>query len=337
MIKGILFDIDGVIVDSEAYQAEATRIFFQRRGCMVTPEDFLPYIGAGENRYIGCVAEKHGISIDIESAKTEVYTIFGDAAAGSSSLGKMPPMPGIVEFVAKARRAGLKMALASSADRMKVDINLRAAGFKADDFDFVITGSQIKRKKPFGDIYLACAINMGLSPDECIVVEDAENGVAAARAAGCSCIGVLGSFSEEGLRFHGADLVFPNLLSFPDFDSAEAFNEAVKKQKAEQIRALFPDSLEYLAHQFKAAVLSGSDAVYGGNPVTLENHSLSALEAACVAFASIEGKGARIKALVMRELDLMALFSVRRYCNPSARVFIAKPSLELHHFAELVG
>lgn len=330
MIEGILFDIDGVIVDSEPFLAEACRIFFEKRGCKVTPEDFLPYVGAGENKYIGCVAEKYGVPIEIESAKTEVYRIFDEVAGGSTSLGKMPPMPGIVRFFNMASKAGLKMALASSADRMKVEINLRSAGFRPEDFDCLVSGSQLQRKKPFGDIYTYAALKIGLAPDQCIVVEDALNGVMASRAAGSKSIAVLGSFSEEELRSHGADIVLDNMLSFPDFGSKEEFSRCFEKIQSDQMMAQYPESLQFIMKSHEAGVLSDSYSVFGGNAVKLaDGQTVTPLCAAAVSLASADGKKARIDAVAMKSLDRLSLMMIQGLCSPDARVFVTEPQLSL--------
>ncbi|MDY4889643.1 MAG: HAD-IA family hydrolase [Sphaerochaetaceae bacterium] len=331
MICGILFDIDGVIVDSESFLAEACRIWFEKHGCHVTPEDFLPYVGAGENRYIGCVAEKYGLKIDIESAKLEVYRIFEQVADGKTGFGKMPPMPGIVRFVSMARKAGLKLALASSADRMKVEINLRSAGFVPKDFDFVICGSQLKRKKPFGDIYTFSALNLGLSPDECIVVEDAVNGVMAARAAGSESIAVLGSFEEEALRAGGATIVLNNLEGFAEFDSVQSFNKEIDRLLSTQVESLFKQSFRDLPNGFKAAVVSSS-AVYFGQEVPLEGETLSPIVSAVASGVASEGSKLKVRALVMESPDRLSLLRIRRYCGLDTRIFILEPDLSLSYF-----
>jgi beta-phosphoglucomutase-like phosphatase (HAD superfamily) len=69
MIKGVLFDMDGVLVDSEHFICKAAIMMFRELGITVSPEDFQPFVGMGENRYIGGVAERHGINVDIEQVK----------------------------------------------------------------------------------------------------------------------------------------------------------------------------------------------------------------------------------------------------------------------------
>ncbi|MFA6689462.1 MAG: cytidine deaminase [Sphaerochaetaceae bacterium] len=219
MISGILFDMDGVLIDSEAYIAQAAVSFFADLGVKVKEEDFQPFVGAGEDRYIGGVAEKYGLPLDLVQAKDAVYRKYRQLV-----LGKVGPMPGVSRFIANARNAGMRMAVASSADRTKVEINLKAIGASPDWFDIVLSGSQVKRKKPFPDIYQFAALSLGLSCEDCLVVEDAVNGVQAAKAAGCFCCGVTGTFDAETLARAGADVVVTSLDAFSDFSTRDELN-----------------------------------------------------------------------------------------------------------------
>lgn len=221
-IEGLLFDIDGVLVDSEPFLLEACKLFFRRRGVEVGMADFLPFVGRGENRYIGGVAERRGVPIEIESAKREVYALYDEIASGriATPLGRMRPMAGVREFIGEAKGAGLKVALASSADLAKVLINLKAAGYEMGDFDFVVSGSAVERKKPYPDIYLLAASKIQVAPGRCLVFDDAESGCAAGAAAGCRCVGVLGSFSKEALLSSGAQAVVRDFLDLRGFKTA---------------------------------------------------------------------------------------------------------------------
>jgi HAD superfamily hydrolase (TIGR01509 family) len=210
-IKGIIFDMDGVLVDSERFICEAAMRMFEERGVAVRPEDFLPFVGAGEDRYIGGVAEEYHVPLDLPAAKARTYEIYGEIVRG-----RLGPLPGVPEFVRSARGRGLKLAVASSADRMKVDINLREMGFSETDFDALVTGDDVLHKKPAPEIFLTAASRLGLSPGACIVVEDAVNGVAAAKAAGMECLGLTTSFSSEDLA--GADWTAANLAVAPPLD-----------------------------------------------------------------------------------------------------------------------
>ena len=91
------------------------------------------------------------------------------------------------------------MALASSADRIKVDANLKSAEIPIRLFIAIISGENVERKNPAPDVFLKAAQAMGVNPVNCVVVEDAVNGIAAAKAAGMKCIAVVSSFPREQL------------------------------------------------------------------------------------------------------------------------------------------
>jgi beta-phosphoglucomutase len=201
MIQAVLFDMDGVLVDSEAFIAEAAiAMFAQRHGIRVTREDFQPFVGAGENRYLGGVAAKYGIGLDLETDKARTYELYFGLIRG-----RLREIPGAVDFVRACRARGLKTAIATSADRRKLGANLDAIGLSEADFDATVDGLQVERKKPFPDIYLEAARRIGVGAGDCLVVEDAVSGVAAAKAAGAACLAIGGSFSEAELRAAGAD------------------------------------------------------------------------------------------------------------------------------------
>jgi HAD superfamily hydrolase (TIGR01509 family) len=209
MIKGVIFDMDGVLVDSEPFICQAAIRMFAELGHTVQPEDFLPFVGAGEDRYIGGVAEKYGIEFDLSSTKDRTYAIYGEIVKG-----RLKPLDGVHRFIDKARAKGLKLAIASSADSVKVNINLREIGLNPSTFDAVVCGADVEKKKPNPDIFLLAAERIHLSPGECLVVEDAVNGVKAAKAAGARCLALTTSFSREELA--GADWFAPNLAEAPE-------------------------------------------------------------------------------------------------------------------------
>jgi len=206
-LDAVLFDMDGVLVDSEAFIAEAAAAMFaERHGVAVPVEDFRPFVGMGEDRYLGGAAEKHGVALDLPSDKERTYAIYGEIVRG-----RLGELPGAKAFVRECRARGLKTALATSADRVKMEANFREIGFAEADFDATVNGLEVERKKPFPDIYLEAARRLGATPGRCLVVEDALSGVKAGKAAGCRCLGIASSLSEEELREAGADYAAPDL------------------------------------------------------------------------------------------------------------------------------
>jgi haloacid dehalogenase superfamily, subfamily IA, variant 3 with third motif having DD or ED len=213
MIQGVLFDMDGVLVDSESFICKAAIMMFSELGIKVLPEDFQPFVGMGENRYLGGVADQHRISVDIEQVKVRTYEIYQKIVRG-----KLSPLPGAHEFISKCRNKGLKLALATSADTIKMEVNLKEIGLSRDSFHSVVTGLDVEKKKPFPDIYLKAAECLGLKPIDCLVVEDAVSGIESGKAAGCKCLAITSSFNAASLK--EADWICDSLLNVPE----EVFN-----------------------------------------------------------------------------------------------------------------
>ena len=209
MIRGVLFDMDGVLADSEPFICQAAIMMFAETGLTVIPGDFKPFMGTGENRYIGGVAEKYGLKIDIEKAKARTYEIYL-----SIIHGKLKPLPGAIAFIRKCRDTGLKTALATSADVIKMEANLKEIGLSSSAFDATINGLDVEKKKPFPDIYIKAAERIGLKPEECLVAEDAVSGIKAAKSAGCRCLAVTTSFNRSKLS--EADWICNSLEEVPE-------------------------------------------------------------------------------------------------------------------------
>jgi HAD superfamily hydrolase (TIGR01509 family) len=155
----------------------------------------LPFVGAGEDRYIGGVAEQYGFPLDGHAAKRRTYEIYLDLAPLQLKV-----FPGVPDLLDKCRTAGLQIAVASSADEIKVRANLKEIGLPLDFWDTIVVGEDALRKKPAPDAFLFAAEKLGVKPSECVVVEDAVNGVRAAKAAGMRCVAIATSFSPDKLQ-----------------------------------------------------------------------------------------------------------------------------------------
>lgn len=199
-MRAVIFDMDGVLVDSEPLINAAALAMFKEKGLTVQPDDFLPFVGAGEERYIGGVAETYRFPLDLTAAKRRTYEIYLELAPA-----QLEAFPGARDFVLACRAAGLLVAVASSADKIKVAANLQKLGLPAESWDAVVTGERVRRKKPAPDGFLAAAQDMNIEPTACVVVEDAVNGIRAAKAAGMRCIAVATTFPAE--RLQEADVV----------------------------------------------------------------------------------------------------------------------------------
>ncbi len=199
-IRAVIFDMDGVLADSEPLINAAAIAMFREKGLVVQPEDFLPFVGAGEDRYIGGVAEKYDFALDVPLAKKRTYEIYLDLVPA-----RLNAFPGVHALVHSCRQAGLLVAVASSTDSIKVMANLQKIGLPEESWDAVLTGEQVKRNKPSPEIFLSAARKLGVDPSVCVVVEDAVNGIQAAKAAGMRCVAVAQTFPAE--RLQNADIV----------------------------------------------------------------------------------------------------------------------------------
>jgi HAD superfamily hydrolase (TIGR01509 family) len=209
MIRGVLFDMDGVLVDSEPFICKSAILMFEELGLEVLPDDFIPFIGMGENRYIGGVAEKYGLTVNIEHVKARTYQIYKTIIKG-----KLTPLPGVYEFIDKCRKKGFKLAVATSADLVKMEANLAEISLSSKLFNATVNGLEVENKKPHPDIYLKASNRIGLKPEECLVIEDSLSGIKAAVAAGCKSLAVTLSFEKDELW--EADWICDSLLKVPE-------------------------------------------------------------------------------------------------------------------------
>lgn len=197
MSYGLVFDMDGVLADTESLIARATievyRGFF---GLELKPEDFRPYIGTGAYRYTVGPAEERGIEIDADKAMQQRHDNF----VRLLEAGECRPCPGALELADMASAApDWKLAVATSSPEQKAKATWKAIGLPLAKFSALVTGDHVTHKKPHPEIYVKTFEQLGLAPDSCVVVEDAVTGVEAAKAAGAHCLAVTNSFGAGEL------------------------------------------------------------------------------------------------------------------------------------------
>ena len=180
-VQAVIFDMDGVLVDSEPFGFEAMRRVMARHGLPYSEEENAEFLGRTTLESCRILKARHRLP---ESPETLAqWYIEGMLAL----IGEGPiAMAGVPDVLRRVRAAGYRMALASSAEPRVIDANLAALSLRPL-FEAVVSGTQVARGKPAPDVFLAAAERLGVPPAACLVVEDSRNGLLAAKAAGMRC------------------------------------------------------------------------------------------------------------------------------------------------------
>ncbi|MFZ0773636.1 MAG: HAD family phosphatase [Candidatus Sulfotelmatobacter sp.] len=214
MLRGVVFDMDGVIIDSHPAHRLAWKSFLQSVGRETCDEE-LDFILDGCKRaeilkhFLGELAPEQ--IAEYGNRKDELLQQHIDA---------VQPMPGVVEFLGHLSEAGIARAVATSASRRRAYGTLEELGL-AHCFHTIVTGDDVTAGKPDPAIYQLAAERMQECPERLLAVEDAVSGVKSARAAGMRCLGVAPSRRASLLQAAGADPVIPDFRSF-SFGQLEA-------------------------------------------------------------------------------------------------------------------
>lgn len=229
-VSAVLFDMDGVLCNSEEASRQAGVDLFAEMGVEVITDDFIPFMGTGEANFLGGVARVKSVKdFDPVAAKKRFFEIYlKKYARPNSGLG----YPGSLELIQQCKNEGLKVAVASSADRIKVNANLAAAGLHQSNFDAIVSADLFENLKPAPDIFLAAAKALNVPPNECVVVEDALAGVQAANAAKMRCIAVTTTLSEEKLLQAGPSLIRKDI---GNISVSDILNSRRSDEKSDQV------------------------------------------------------------------------------------------------------
>ena len=182
MIRAVIFDLDGVIVDSETWWDEVRQAFARDHGRQWTEADQHAVMGSNSAQWSATMRER--LDLDLTDADIEAAIVNGVVARYQRD-----GPPTIAGAVAAVRRiaADRPTALASSSHRRVIDAALAASDL-TDVFDVVVSSDEVARGKPAPDVFLAAAGRIGIPPEDVLVVEDSLNGLRAAKAAGMSTV-----------------------------------------------------------------------------------------------------------------------------------------------------
>jgi beta-phosphoglucomutase len=209
--RGVVFDLDGTLVDNMGLHAEAFAQFMTRRGLPPLDETQRARLDGKRNTDIF----PDLLGRDLAREELRAVSDEKESLYRTLSRGRLAPLAGLDRLLAILAANGIPVAIATSGPAENVRHTLAELGL-ADRVTVVVRGDQVPRGKPHPDIFLAAADRIGVPPGECVAFEDSPMGVAAARAAGMSCVAISTSFSDEAFRAAGVapDHVLPDFEAF---------------------------------------------------------------------------------------------------------------------------
>lgn len=204
-IKAVIFDLDGLLVDSEPIHFQTNQIFWQRYGKKFTQAHLKKFMGKRIDEEIEELSSTWNISTQTTQLITERETLFQKLI--QKSLGLTSGVKNILTFL---KNRHILMGIGSSSHSWYVNFALHKFGINSY-FHTVVTGSDVTHGKPHPETYLTVAHNLSKIPSECLVLEDAVNGVQAAKVAGMYCFAIPGPYHDQS-KFVLADGVFSSLI-----------------------------------------------------------------------------------------------------------------------------
>ena len=186
-IKAVIFDMDGVIIDSEPIYFQIQKKVFDKLGFYVSEEEYNTFIGLGVRTMWERLKSTRNLSQSIEELIGFNNRMILDFF---KKYGEIKAIPHFREFLNSLLEEGIKVAVASSTSKATIEIILKKLNL-LKLFDVIISGEEVKNGKPAPDIFLETALRLKLPSENCIVIEDSKNGVIAAKNARMKCIGFL--------------------------------------------------------------------------------------------------------------------------------------------------
>jgi len=224
MLAGIIFDFDGVIVDSHAVHIQAWKALFMAMGKAVG-DDELSFVVEGAKReeilrrFLG----------DLTTEQIELYGAEKERLY-QARASELKLVSGIAEFLAQVEEAGLPIAVASSGSRSRVERTLKTFGLLGR-FRAIVTAEDVARGKPDPALFHLAASRLGVAAEQILVCEDAVAGVAAAKAAGMKCMAIADNGRRKLLQEAGADRVIEDFTQTGLDDVRRLFDEQAVAQR----------------------------------------------------------------------------------------------------------
>lgn len=215
MIEAVLFDFDGVLIDSERAIFLAVNTYLKSLGITgATRADVKYFTGAGEDFYFDSIRASWDLKEPREKIINTVLQNFMKELKGLSFF------PGLIELIQFLKSHNIKLAVVTSASKDLTDRKIEQTKLDFTIFDLMVYGESVEENKPAPDIYMFAGNQLSVNMANCLVIEDARNGVIAGKNSGAKVMGYSSTLEEEELIAAGADLACSNysdLLKMDDF------------------------------------------------------------------------------------------------------------------------
>lgn len=192
-VKVIIFDMDGVLVDSEPHHVKIEKELFAKLNLEISDEEHSTYMGKATDVMWKEILHNKNISLDIEQLLLQSNL---ESKNYFSALKEIEPMPGLVKVLESFVQKNIPMAVASSSGPETIGIILNRAGLDRY-FRHVVNSGMVGKSKPEPDIFLHTAAMLSVKPEECLVIEDSTNGIKAAKSANMVCVAYNGTSANN--------------------------------------------------------------------------------------------------------------------------------------------
>ena len=217
MVEAVIFDMDGVMIDSEREHFKAEQELFKELGIDIKALEYDRFVGLSSRLMWSELKESFSLPYSVEDlmakAAAKLLTHFKEV--------DLIPMPGLIDLLDYINERSMGIAVASSSPKSLIDLVVDRLEIR-DYFDCLVSGDEVAKGKPFPDVFLHTAALLRVSPENCVVFEDSANGVRAGKAANMRCIGYQNP-SSGNQELSGCDLVVKSFLG----DNLETIQETL--------------------------------------------------------------------------------------------------------------